>query len=466
MLPGSAMNYNTYYTASTLAKTDAFGNIQWAKKYSSGTYNSYMGGASSGIQTTDGGYLLATSATDSINFYSAYQIIKTDAQGNVQWSNNYSSANMPYAWLTSYHILPVSGTGPGYVFLGQAMDMNFDGWFHLFKISSSGNLVWSKVFSRNNKSEVYDAAQLNEGGFVMVGEMIDSLSNGENLAVIKTDANGNLLWSKIYDWAGFGSSGSTYAVSETSDQGLVITGGNGQMLLMKLSSSGTVQWAKTFSSPGGGQCINVLPNDQLLVSGGYAPRFLIKTDNTGNLLWAKSYPGTPYYLSMTSVNSDGGFVFSGTDSNNGLTTFFRTDASGTGCDDGPLTVFTSAAYPTVYPNNCASSIGMNVTPVTISVENLIHTELTICTVGIEEQLQQNGWAVYPNPFNSQTVFRFDEEQKNAQLMLYDVAGRELRAVSFSGRELILERGNLADGIYFFKVTAGEKNVATGKLVVQ
>ncbi|OGU77652.1 MAG: hypothetical protein A2W11_04165 [Ignavibacteria bacterium RBG_16_35_7] len=75
----------------------------------------------------------------------------------------------------------------------------------------------------------------------------------------------------------------------------------------------------------------------------------------------------------------------------------------------------------------------------------------------EYQLYQN----YPNPFNPSTTIKYDLKEKSfVELKLYDILGREIDVLvnkeQSAGRyELEFDASNLASGIYFYRIQAGE-----------
>ena len=48
----------------------------------------------------------------------------------------------------------------------------------------------------------------------------------------------------------------------------------------------------------------------------------------------------------------------------------------------------------------------------------------------------------------------------------DVVGKELKTVLFSGKNLILEKGEMQSGVYFVQITDANKNVVNRKVVVE
>ena len=89
------------------------------------------------------------------------------------------------------------------------------------------------------------------------------------------------------------------------------------------------------------------------------------------------------------------------------------------------------------------------------------------TTGIDVPLIQNNQVtVYPNPFSLQTTIEADEVFKNATLTVCNLFGQNVKQMkNISGQTIILFRDNLPDGLYFFKLTEGEKIFKTDKLVI-
>jgi len=75
-------------------------------------------------------------------------------------------------------------------------------------------------------------------------------------------------------------------------------------------------------------------------------------------------------------------------------------------------------------------------------------------------------AIFPNPFSFQTTISFSEEQKNISIKTIDLLGKEIKNISFSGKQLTLEKEDMVAGIYFVQITDANKNVVNKKIVVQ
>jgi len=90
----------------------------------------------------------------------------------------------------------------------------------------------------------------------------------------------------------------------------------------------------------------------------------------------------------------------------------------------------------------------------------------ITTTGIFEKTFAGTINIYPNPFTSQTSLNFDQEQKNTTVKIIDVLGKEIRSIDFSGKLLIIEKGEMNEGIYFVCFIDERKNIVNKKIIIQ
>ncbi|MCX6291488.1 MAG: T9SS type A sorting domain-containing protein [Bacteroidetes bacterium] len=73
----------------------------------------------------------------------------------------------------------------------------------------------------------------------------------------------------------------------------------------------------------------------------------------------------------------------------------------------------------------------------------------------------------PNPFTNQTTLILSGvNRKNVSLVISDVTGREVMTVNHVPSSLIIEKGNLPKGIYFYHLGDGDGLSKTGKIVIQ
>ncbi|MBX2991657.1 MAG: alkaline phosphatase D family protein [Bacteroidetes bacterium] len=105
-----------------------------------------------------------------------------------------------------------------------------------------------------------------------------------------------------------------------------------------------------------------------------------------------------------------------------------------------------------------------------------HTVLNQLTTGAEEASGPSAFALlqnFPNPFNSTTTIRFNiphvQTRSLVTLKVYDVLGRDIATLVNEVKEpgthtAFLDATNLASGVYYYRLKAGE-NVLTKKMVL-
>jgi hypothetical protein len=193
-----------------LIKTDSEGNTQWNKTYGGTNYEETQ----SLVQTGDGGYAVAgytySFGAGDANSY----LVKTDALGNMQWNKTYGGTDYEF----SYSLVRTSDGG--YAIAGFTTSLG-DVDCHLVKTDASGSMLWSKTYGGTGDDEAYSVVQTSDGGYALAGLTRSFGAGLDDCYLVKTDASGNLLWSRSHggtqvDWA--------YSVVQTSDGGYALAG--------------------------------------------------------------------------------------------------------------------------------------------------------------------------------------------------------------------------------------------------
>jgi hypothetical protein len=272
-----------------LVKIDTVGNITWAK-----TYGGIMGEEALSLrQTSDGGYILVgqtSNYTSTVN--SEMYVIRTDASGNEIWSHAYGVNGFLGDYAADVH-----QTADGnFVVMGKTSTPGvYD--VALLKLNyTNGAVLWSKKYNFFNYDNAETFQITTDGGFIVCG--YTGYPN-EDAFLLKTDANGNVEWAKLY---GDVYSNRGWGVIQTSDGGYAFTGAWYQgsitgtdMYILKTDASGTLQWMKTMGSLEDdlGYIIHQTPDGGYAVSGitccgnvgpGDRDFLLSKTDENGDLL--------------------------------------------------------------------------------------------------------------------------------------------------------------------------------------
>lgn len=172
-----------------VTKLDSNGAVAWAKTYG----GSDVDVGNSIQQTRDGGYVVAGyTLSFGAGLHDAY-VLRLDAAGNVRWSRTYGGAGDDFA-----NSIRQTRDG-GYIvtgFTSSAGAGDRDVW--LLKLTGTGAVQWSKTFGGFNTDEANDVRSTFDDGYVLVGKTHTFGAGGADVYLIKTDAAGNLQWSRTF----------------------------------------------------------------------------------------------------------------------------------------------------------------------------------------------------------------------------------------------------------------------------
>ena len=186
---------------------------------------------------------------------------------------------------------------------------------------------WNRTYGGRYGDGAWSVQETGDGGYILVGNTA-TRGEGSDLWLIRTDPDGNSLWSRIV-----GGSGEDvgYFVRETSDSGYIIAGstnsfgmGEERLWLIRMDGNGSLIWDKTFggfvhSSGDGGWSVYETDDGGYIVTGytqskgsGGKDLWLIRTDDKGDLFWDRIYGGADDDVGLSVLQSvDGGFIVAG-----------------------------------------------------------------------------------------------------------------------------------------------------------
>lgn len=176
---------------------------------------------------------------------------------------------------------------------------------------------WQKEYSLSNNSENgFSVVPTKDGGYISAGYA--DISGARKMYVVKTDINGDLLWSKIY---GSGTQQQIYSIRETVN-GYIFCGfsnssGDYDIVLTNINLNGDVLWSRSYPNIGNdeGHAVQKTTDGGYIIAGSLsetAVRYpcLIKTNANGDTLWTKKYIGTTLYSDGYTVEQtlEGGYA--------------------------------------------------------------------------------------------------------------------------------------------------------------
>jgi hypothetical protein len=518
-----------------LLKTDADGDTLWTKNFG-GTFGGDV------KQTTDGGYII-TGSKMGIWYDEDVALIKTDSLGNVIWEKTFGTLPLDDPIIDAgYSVQQTSDKG--FVVVGIKGLMWYPGFpsdLWLIKTDSVGNLQWSKVYQSpfGVGNESGNSIQITSDSGFLIGGFEDASNYSRNIWLLKTNSAGDTLWTKIYGGNGEDQCNS---VQITADGEFIIAGstksfgaGEDDVWLIKTDENGDTLWTKTFGGVGSEESYSAKQtNDGGLIISGYTDSYgageddlwLIRTDENGHKLWTKTLGG---------INDESGSsVFHSED--NGYVVTGYTKSFGAGESDVWLIKLepdTIGIINVVQPNGGEhwligeskkilwASNNIDSVKIELSLHNgyiwETITESTPCD-GIYEwvvQAQQTSWECkikisslsdttifdnsdttfvidkfpavddssnigisyeydlsqnHPNPFNPTTTIRFEiNELSNVDLKVFDILGREVISLvreqkQIGSYEVVFDASSLPSGVYYCRLQAVPTSRQAGDFV--
>jgi len=321
-----------------LVKTDSAGTIQWQNTIG-GSYEEYIYSVQ---QTADGGYIIGGPSGSDIsgdkteNGYGGedYWIVKTDANGNIQWQKTIGG--------NDWDILKViqQTSDGGYIqggfsnsdSSGLKTENNIGGGgnvdYWIIKTDQTGNIQWQNTLGGYSDDKLQSIEQTTDGGYILggrsnspsSGDKAENSIGGNDYWIIKTDSLGNKLWENTI---GGSSVDILQSIHQTTDGGYILGGSSASNIgadktensfggydywLVKTDAMGVIQWQNTI----GGSDDDELNSMQQTADGGYvlagisysnisgyktqnsrgnSDYWIVKTDSSGNVQWQSTIGG-------------------------------------------------------------------------------------------------------------------------------------------------------------------------------
>ncbi|MCI0417179.1 hypothetical protein L0222_30785 [bacterium] len=190
---------------------------------------------------------------------------------------------------------------------------------------SAFGISWAKVYDHaaamgNPRNEIQPTS---DGGYIVAS----TIAGNDAIWVMKLTSTGSVSWQKSYGGAGTQSLGS---IRPTRDGGYVVLAETTSFgawdvdgWVLKLDSNGKVQWQNTYGGIGYDSANTIQQTtDEGFIFAGYTESFTndpegdawaVKINSSGAIIWAKSYGSSATFEDITHIEqtSDGGFICAG-----------------------------------------------------------------------------------------------------------------------------------------------------------
>jgi gliding motility-associated-like protein len=191
ILGGSTKSNSNGNHDAIFLKTNAFGDVEWSRS---------MGGSSTDNcfdikPTSDGGYIFTGSQDNYGSGSWDYWLVKITAAGNLSWAKAYGGFGEEHSRIVN------EANDGGFIIIGHTTTWGAGGWdILLVKTDENGNEQWSKVYGGD--SNEFAGSFTATGNAYYIASYSESFGDERDFLLLKIDNNGNMSWAKNYGFPG------------------------------------------------------------------------------------------------------------------------------------------------------------------------------------------------------------------------------------------------------------------------
>ncbi len=269
-------------------------------------------------QTSDGGFVIAGYSSPFMAGRSDVYLIRIDSTGDTLWTSTYGEEDAD-EWGESV-LQTIDG---GFIIAGTKFPTSqYD--VYLVRTDSKGDTLWTKTIKGISHELARSIQHTDDSGFIIAGRATSSTGGGDEFYLIRTDSDGDTLWTKTYGGDG---RDECFSVRRTSDGSFILSGwtdsfdmGMRDVYLIRTDLNGNTLWARTYGGAKGeySRSVNLTSDGGFIMAGynsdrrGIPDTYVIRTDSTGDTLWTRTYGVVEQDIgNSVQQTSDGGFIISG-----------------------------------------------------------------------------------------------------------------------------------------------------------
>jgi hypothetical protein len=466
-----------------LIKLNSAGDTLWTKVLTT-NINGENIEIESSRQTNDNGFILFGSL--SYGNHAGIYCLKLDPLGNIQWQSIFRKSAVT-VWVTQFGTCVYQTSDGGYIASGTSQVWGPDTMLlseaFLVKTNAIGDTLWIKSYGGTYFETGNSVIQTANNGYILAGSTSETthsfVTDSLDVFIVRTNSGGDTLWSKRYggndnEWAN--------SIQQSNDNGYIIAGtttsfgaGNKDIYLIRTDANGNVMWSKTYGGAGDeeGNSVQLTDDGGYIITGsttsfgaGSTDAYLIKTDSSGNLIWSKTFGeagGTNEGLDVKQTNN-GGFVLTGSSFSVGgylSVLYIKTDEQGIStCNQvNPATITTSVASQSFRVAPVVSIGGWYSVIPDFLIPPFRGGTITNCLpVSIDEASSDpDNISIFPNPTSGNFTINLVAEIQKGNLEIYNMQGEMIFKKQIANQSKIdISLKSVSAGIYLLKLSDHEK----------
>ena len=458
------------------------GQVSWRR-----TYGALADDRGVAVRAASEDLIYAVGTTGSFgNGSSDIHLMASDGAGVRLWSRTIGGSSVDRAAamrICGNGDLVITGTTDG--------DGGYDGL--LVRTDADGVVLWSRTYGGSDWDFLYDVKELADGGLLLAGQTYSFGEPGGNAWLLRTDADGDTLWTRT-----FGGSGEHEATSAvpTPEGGYVLAGSlstpdrDRDVLVVKLDALGNTEWIQTH----GGDSLDVARDILAPAVGGYSivgatrsssvwnEGYHLKLFPDGALQWEFSWgqvndqeffehisgPNEDFLIAGYTKTSGGGgkdMILQRVTVNGGF--IYGYTFGGPEDDDGVALDRIGDGFMLIGSTETYGAGGLDMFVVRTASDGLTASQTVVTSfdpLSVEEQgAAATALVLYPNPSSGMIEIGFDAPLGEVRLL--DALGREVEqhrmnaGVSRIGTEL-------PSGAYIVEAIAQSGEVRRGRILIE
>ncbi len=440
-------------------------------------------------QTLDGGYIITGSTSSFGQGNTDMYLLKLDSMGQKKFETSFGGYNNE----TGKSVVQLADSS--FVMVGFTSSTGFGGYdVFLVKADKNGNFLWQKTIGGTDWDFANSMDTVAGGGFIIAGTTYSYGRGNADGYVIKTDGNGDTLWTKTYGGA---NDDEFKSVIQTADGNYALAGYTksyndslGDVWVFRLNTVGDSIWC---SFKGGnkedvGNKVIELQSSSILVSGGTKSNSVNGNSETLLAEYDQSSGAAAYsYIDVSSQEEYYNCVAQGINgamANCGITKniTFGYDAIVDiyKPDFGYLNFFSKGStmveeFYSISPTKDKGFVTVGKTNGFGAIlDDVFFMKMDsagnygISIVGIEEnEFEKNKPQIFPNPANdffNIGLQDFDNYNK-LNFVIVDIQGCIIKSEKITDINTSVKTDGISSGIYFVRIFNDKKLLSTSKVSI-
>jgi hypothetical protein len=316
VLVGSTNSFGMGDQDILLVRMDAQGGVLW-----SSTFGGPANERAEGVLIAPEGDIIVFGTTDSYGAGSGdFYLVKADVNGKEIWSRTYGGTEDEIAGSVE------RTRDGGFILVGTTRSFGAGKKdVYVVRTNSNGDQIWDNHYGSEANDVGYGVKETTDGGYVVVGATEGTASGTWDVCLIRIDAQGEALCHRTWDAGGYAVG---YSVVEAADLGFFVSGykdpfgsDKWNVVLIRTDEDGQLIWSTTYGGEGNDRAdaMQQTADGGLIIAGatdgsgsGGWDMYLLRTDAEGNELWGRTYGGGDTDGAECVIQTrDGGFLMAG-----------------------------------------------------------------------------------------------------------------------------------------------------------